>query len=121
MSEKQPMPLPAAVKNLVEKKLDTFLGNRVPPDVADKIRLSYTFRGNSVTIWEHRAPWTKNMLEWSASAVAQLRYNPKAQMWMLYWRDRNTKWHEDEGVAPVKKLDLMLAELNRDPTGIYWG
>ncbi len=115
------MPLPAATKNLVEKKLDAFLGKRVPPHVADKIRLSYTFRGNSVTIWEHRAPWSKGWPEWSTSAVAQLRYNPKAQTWMLYWRDRNTKWHEDEGLAPVKNLALILAELDRDPTGIYWG
>ena len=85
------MPLPAATKKQVEKKLDAFLGKRVPPHVADKIRLSYTFRGNSVTIWEHHAPWTKINLEWSTSAVAQLRYNPNDQTWMLYWRDRNTK------------------------------
>lgn len=40
---------------------------------------------------------------------------------MLYWSDRNKRWHEDEGLAPVKNLDLILAELDRDPTGIYWG
>ena len=115
------MPLPAATKKQVEKKLDAFLGKRVPPHVSDKIRLSYTFRGNSVTIWEHRAPWTKSLPEWSDMTVAQLRFNPKAQTWMLYWSDRNNKWHEDEGLAPVKSLDRILAELDRDPTGIYWG
>lgn len=61
------------------------------------------------------------MQEWTVSAVAQLRYNPRAQTWMLYRRDRNTKWHEHKGLAPVKNLDLILAELDRDPTGIYWG
>ncbi|OGW43563.1 MAG: hypothetical protein A2X57_11365 [Nitrospirae bacterium GWD2_57_8] len=49
------------------------------------------------------------------------RYNPKAETWMLYWIDRNSKWHEDEGLAPVKNLDRIIAELDRDPTGIYWG
>jgi hypothetical protein len=82
------MPLPAAAKNLVEKKRDAFPGKSVPPHVADKIRLSYTFRGNSVTIWENRAPRTPSMTTWTASAVTQLRYNPKAQTGMLYWRDR---------------------------------
>ncbi len=115
------MPLPAAAKNAVAKKLDAFLAKRIPPHVADKIRLSYTFRGNTVTIWENRVPWTPTMTEWSKSAVAQLRYNPKVQTWMLYWRDRNGKWHEDEGLAPVKSLDRILAELDRDPTRIYWG
>ncbi len=85
------MPLPAAVKDLVAKKLDAFLAKRVPPHVVDKIRLSYTFRGNSVTIWENRAPWTERMIEWTTSAVAQLRYNPKNETWMLYWRDRSAK------------------------------
>ena len=115
------MPLPELTKRLVEKKLDAFLGKRVPPHVADKIRLSYTFRGNSVTIWENRAPWSPAMTSWTASAVAQLRYDPKAQMWVLYWRDRNSKWHLYERIAPVKNIDRILAEIDRDPTGIYWG
>ena len=115
------MPLPAAAKDLVEKKLNAFIAQRMPPHVADKIRLSYTFHGNSVTIWEHRAPWTKSLPAWSDMTVAQLRYDPKAQTWMLYWSDRNNRWHEDENLSPIKKLDLILAELDRDPTGIYWG
>jgi hypothetical protein len=115
------MPLPVAKKKLVEKQLAAYLGQRVPPGLADKIRLSYTFRGNSITIWEHRVPWTESLTEWSISAVAQLRYNPKAQTWMLYWRDRNSKWHQDERLAPVKNPSLILTELDRDPTGIYWG
>ncbi len=53
------MPLPAVVKDLVAKKLDAFLAKRVLPHVVEKIRLSYAFRGNSVTIGENRVPWTK--------------------------------------------------------------
>ena len=115
------MPLPAAAEGQVEKKLDAFIAKRMKPQFADKIRLSYTFRGNSVTIWENRAPWTSSMTIWTTSAVAQLRYNPKAQTWMLYCRDRNGRWHKDENLAPVKNIDPILAELDSDPTGIYWG
>jgi hypothetical protein len=115
------MPLPSAAKDQVEKKLDAFIAKRMKPHVADKIRLSYTFRGNSVTLWENRAPWTASMTTWTTSAVAQLRYDPKAGAWMLYCRDRNERWHEDENLTPVKNLDSILAELDRDPTGIYWG
>jgi len=91
------------------------------PQFADKIRLSFTFRGNSVTLWENRAPWSKGWPEWSQLAVAQLRYQLKAQAWMLDRRDRNERWQEDENMAPVKNLDRILAELDRAPTGIYWG
>ncbi len=115
------MPLPAAVKSLVAKKLDAFIAKRMKPHLADKIRLSYTFRGNSVTLWENRAPWREGMPEWTVSAVAQLRYNPKSETWMLYWRDRNSRWHLYERLAPAKNLDRIFAELDRDPTGTYWG
>lgn len=40
---------------------------------------------------------------------------------MLYWRDRNSRWHKDEGLAPVKNVDRILAQLDHDPTSIYWG
>ena len=39
------MPLPSAAKNLVLKKLDAFIAKRMKPQFADKIRLSYAFRG----------------------------------------------------------------------------
>ena len=115
------MLLPSAVKDAVAKKLDAFLCRRVPPHVVEKIRLSYTFRGNTVTIWENRVPWTPAMTQWTKSAVAQIRYDPKAETWLLYWRDRNGRWHKDEGLAPIKNIDRILAQLDRDPTGIYWG
>jgi hypothetical protein len=115
------MPLPASVKSLVARKQDAFLGKRVPPKVADKIRLAYAFRGNSVTITEHRAPWMGGSTEWTSHAVAKLRYNPRTGTWTLYWRDRNSRWHEYDRVPPVKDIDCILAEIDRDPTGIFWG
>lgn len=115
------MPLPAEAKDQVAKKLDAFIAKRMKPQFADEIRLSYTFRGNSATIWENRAPWSPALTSWTASAVAQLRYAPETGTWMLYCRDRNGRWHEDVNLAPVKNLDHILAELDRDPTGIYWG
>jgi hypothetical protein len=115
------MPIPSSVKSLVEKKLDAFLGKRVPPRVADKIRLAYTFRGNSVTITEHRSPWMEGRTEWSTHSFAQLRYNAKTGTWSLYWADRNSRWHEYDRLPPVKDIDRILAEIDRDPTGIFWG
>ncbi len=47
--------------------------------------------------------------------------NPQARTWMLYWRDRNRKWRLYERLAPVKNLELIFAELDRDPTGIFLG
>lgn len=50
------MPLPPLVKTLIEQKLSAFFRKRVPPHIADKIRLAYAIRDGSVTIFEQRPP-----------------------------------------------------------------
>jgi hypothetical protein len=38
----------------------------------------------------------------------------------LYWRDSNLRFHAHHGIGPSSINDL-LAEIDRDPTGIFWG
>jgi len=115
------MPLPTLVKTLAEKKVDEFCKKRVPAHVLDKVNLSYKISGNSITIFENRAPWHKDMKEWTSMPIAQIRYNEKTGEWTLYCADRNNRWHKYEGLLPTKNIDQILAEIDRDPTGIFWG
>lgn len=115
------MPLPALVKTLVEKKVDEFCKKMVPPHVLDKMNLSYKIKGDSVTIFENRAPWHKDMKEWTSTAVAQIRFNERTGKWTLFCADRNSKWHEYYDMEPTKNIDKILEEIDRDPTGIFWG
>jgi hypothetical protein len=115
------MPLPLLVKTLAEKKINAFCMKRVPEHILDKVRLSYKFRGNSVTIFENRAPWREGMKEWSSLAVAQMRYEEKTGKWTLYCADRNDKWHEYYDIDSTKDIDKLLREIDEDPTGIFWG
>lgn len=87
----------------------------------DKVNLSYKIRGNRITIFENRAPWHKDMKEWTSMAIAQIRYDGKIGKWTLYCADRNNRWHKYEGLLPTKNIDQILAEIDRDPTGIFWG
>lgn len=113
--------VPVLVKTLAEKKIDAFLKKRLPSWATDQIRLSYAFRGNAVTIFEHRVPWRKGDTESSVMSVAQLRYDAKRGMWTLYCADRNSRWHEYTDVAPSRDVDGLLAEIDSDPTGIFRG
>jgi len=56
------MSLSETVKHQVETVLRTFCEKRVPPEVRDKVRLTYDFRGNAVaqTIFEEAKPFTKS-------------------------------------------------------------
>ena len=115
------MPLPVLVKTLIEKKVGEFCTKRVPADVLDKLNISYKMRGDSVTIFENRAPWRPEMKEWTSMAIAQMRYDNKTGEWTLYCADRNDKWHEHMDIEPTKNIEKILKEITADPTGIFWG
>ncbi len=115
------MPLPVFVKALAEKKIAEFCKNRVPPEVHHQLQLSYTIRGNNITLFEDRAPWREGLTEWTHVPVAQLRYDDHKAVWKLYCKVRNEKWWSYEPLAPTKDIDQALRAIDSDPTGIFWG
>ena len=114
------MPLPPAVKKLVEKMLDDYREKKIPHSVRDKVWLTTRFRGNSVTLVECR-PLFNDPSKITETVVAQFRFDPGNKTWTLYCADRNSRWHLYSYADPSKKLDDLLKELDADPTGIFWG
>jgi hypothetical protein len=53
--------------------------------------------------------------------VARLRYTKARGDWTLYWRDPKLKSHEYDLVPPAPLVDELIAEIERDPTSIFWG
>ena len=114
------MALSDTVRHQVESKLKAFCDRRVPAHIRDKVNLTFRFRGNSVTLYENRPVWDKPS-EWIHMAIAQFRFDPSTGHWTLYCADRNSKWHEYLDVDPTKRLEKLLEEVDRDPTGIFFG
>jgi hypothetical protein len=112
------MALPALTKRLVEKTLSEYC--EVPAHIRDKLLIGYKIRGNSVTLFEGR-PVYFDKSKWTQSVVAQFRYSPIDQKWTLYCADRNSRWHKYSRTKPSKIFELLLNEVEADPTGIFWG
>jgi Protein of unknown function (DUF3024) len=92
----------------------------VPPHARDQVRLETVVRGAAITIIERRAPWREDFgPRWSRLKVAQLRYDHGA--WTLHWADRNGRWLPYPDLDPSPRLDDLLAEIDRDPAGAFWG
>ena len=53
--------------------------------------------------------------------VAQLRYDAPSGRWTLYCCDRNGRWWSYGNIGPSVSVDPLLAEIDADPTGIFWG
>jgi len=111
--------LPEIDRRRVDKLLALFDAH-VPARARDKVRYGHSFRGNSVTLFERR-PRYNDPSVWGQLAVAQFRRNARTRLWSLYCRDRNERWHLYEGVAPTQKLSSLVVEVQRDPTGIFFG
>lgn len=95
---------------------------RVPEHVRDQVRVEVDVGDRALTIVECRPPRRADLEpEWSRLPVARLRYTKTTRSWSLYWRDRNLRFHEYDRVPPSAGIDLLLAELDRDPTAIFWG
>ncbi len=102
---------------------EVFCESRVPEEHRLEIRLECSRRGNTITIIERRAPWNPELIgtEWTTLKIAQLRFDPPSRRWSLYCCDRNERWWPYENIGTSASVDPLLAEIDADPTGIFWG
>lgn len=114
------MALPEFTKRLVESKLSSYCDQRVPLHVRDQVKLAFKIRGDSVTLFEQRRAFREKS-KWVDIPVAQFRFSPGRSLWTLFCADRNSKWHEYFPIKPARDIDVLLAEVDKDPTGIFWG
>jgi len=95
---------------------------RVPEHARHQVRVECEPAPRHLTILEQRAPWREDLgPEWTSFPIARLRYTSADKSWALYWRDRNLRFHTYDPLAPSQRVDDLLAEIDRDPTGIFWG
>ena len=103
-------------------RIRRYCEGRVPTRLRDQIRIELDVRGRSVTILECRPPWTPEIgPDWTRFPIARLRHVAGHGVWMLYWRDRDLHWHLYDRIGPSPHVDPLLAEIEADPTSIFWG
>ena len=112
------MPIPETDLARVKR----FCDQRVPAEALHQVRLEVEFGPGAITIVERRAPWRPEYgSEWTRLPIARFRYSASTKLWTLYWRGRDLRFHVYGRVAPSRSVDALLAEVDRDPTRIFWG
>jgi len=114
------MALSEFTRKLIETKLDRYCDQRVPEFAKDQVQLTYKIKGNDVTLYEKRRAYF-DPDKWSKMPIVQFRYNTNSAKWSLYWADRNSKWHLYLELPPNTDFDVLLKELDKDRTGIFYG
>ena len=114
------MPLSEITKARVDSLLKVFCSQRIPLHAKSQIKLCYEFRANTVTLFEDRPVWNDKS-KWTHSPVAQFRFDKENLHWSLYCRDRNSKWHRFNPAPSTPSFESLVAEVDKDSTGIFWG
>jgi Protein of unknown function (DUF3024) len=97
-------------------QVERYCGSRV----SDDMRVEHAVRGSTITIVERRPPWSDDVgPEWSSTKVAQLRHD--GGTWTLYCADSNGRWWLYDDAAPAHDVEPLLAAIDEDATGIFWG
>ena len=109
------MSLPSDAISQVER----YCEQRVPSEARSEIRIECA-SGSAITIVERRPPWSELVgPDWTTTRVAQLRYG--SGLWTLYCSDSNDRWCLYDDVDPAPDVRPLLAAIDEDATGIFWG
>lgn len=107
----------ARARRLVESRND-----RRPDRARGLIRYELDIAARHVTVLECGPPWKPEYgSEWTRFPVVRLQYTKSRKEWATYWRDRNLEFHRYELFPPSGQLEVLLAKVDEDCTGILWG
>ncbi len=56
-----------------------------------------------------------------AVPIVRFHYTKARREWTTYWRDRNLQFHRYEPIASSRRVTELLAAVEADSTGIFWG
>lgn len=105
---------------LAERLLRPICAPNSDPAVAAQLRHGYRFDGYSVILFESRPAFRAPHM-WHDRDVAKFRFVKTRGVWELFCQFRDLKWRAYEPFPQSPDLALLVAEVHKDPTGIFWG
>jgi hypothetical protein len=105
---------------LVERLLRPVCEPPPDPTVAAQLRHGYRLDGYSVVLFESR-PGFRAPHDWQDHDVAKFRFVKVTGEWQLFCQFRDLRWHAYEPLPRSLQQDVLVDEVMRDPTGIFWG
>ena len=92
----------------------------VPAHAAPMVRKGLRLEGATVLLFESR-PRFDSPNDWMEHSVAKFVYVKHSGVWRLFCQMSDLRWHSYEPLPEAPYLEQLVAEVRRDPTGIFWG
>ena len=105
---------------LIENTVGKMCQRRSPVYLSDQIKTTYKIINYSVEVYEQRPRWN-NPDEWTSTGVAKFLYIRNSRKWKLFWMRQDLKWHSYGPLAESPTLEKLVAEVDIDPHGAFFG
>ena len=77
-------------------------------------------KGAEVLMVEVRTVWN-DPTRWMDHAFAKLKFIQSSGEWQLFWQRASLKWQSYEPKPAARDLAALVAEVDRDPHGCFFG
>lgn len=103
----------------VHRTMAEYIARRRPPaEIRAELDIGYRIENQSIIIHEDRRLYDGSRL---LEPVAKATWVRTQQVWKLFWMRADLRWHGYEPLAKVPTLDIVLAGVDADPYGCFWG
>jgi hypothetical protein len=113
-----------AFSELERKRIERTVGDLCrrysSPEHADELRVVYRIDGHAVSIYEERPPW-RGSGSWTSHSVARFRFSRARGVWTLFWMRQDLKWHCYVPQPPSVDLAALVAVVEADECGAFFG
>ena len=104
-----------------EKIVDAYVQRRrPPPHIRKELDISFRIRGQSVELFEVRPAWQRPG-ETIEHPIIKATYVKRSNLWKVYWRRADLKWHRYNPEPEASSIEQVLAIAERDEYGCFYG
>lgn len=112
------MPMNDIERGRAERTLREYCARKLRPEIRHELEIVYRIEGRFAYVSERRPDWLDPEVIRDHD-VAKFRFDMTRREWVLYWRDRNLRWHVFEDCRPARDLADLLAVVDAEP--IFYG
>ena len=94
--------------------------HRPPLHLRNQVREGQRIVGQEIELFLVR-PDFSDPSRWIEQSIAQTRYVKTRDVWQVFWKRADMKWHRYPSCLEVKTLEGFLELVDEDKNGYFWG